>query len=110
MWTRDDDKATTRRRIPGTTIPGLGCVFARSVYDGLLSTIGQSELVLESLSQLLRGLSHVLGLSREHFRSHVLHRGIGPPHRVPAAEFRPWNSHALHIAQPGFHGLLSLLL
>lgn len=66
---------------------------------------GRSELVLERLAQLLGGFGHILALPVDvHVRARrVLHRRVGPPHGIAAAELGPRNPHALNVAQPRLH-------
>jgi len=78
-------------------------ISARSLAGALERPSGGSELILKSLAQLLGGLGHILTLPVYLRARRVLHRRVGPSHGVSAAEFRPRNPHALHVAQPRLH-------
>ena len=70
-----------------------------------------SQLLLERLAQLFRGLGDLLGGLPRHLRPDhaVLHARVGAAHRVAAAELGPGDPHALHLAQPGLHDCASCL-
>ena len=80
-------------------------VSSRALAGTLRRPRGRSELVLERLAQLLRGLGHVLTLSMGvHLRARrMLHRRIRSPHGIAAAEFGPRDPHTLNVAQPRLH-------
>ncbi|KAH0950772.1 hypothetical protein HN011_005873 [Eciton burchellii] len=97
-----------RRRADSPLVAGTETarkISAHSLAGALERPRGGSELVLKSLAQLLGGLGHVLTLPVHLRARRVLYRRVGPSHGVSAAEFRPRNPHALHVAQPRLHVL-----